>query len=68
MKLIHRYKLQIVSGLGDRPTETPSNVVASLYRGHLDASYQCMITEMLEYGRFDDFIGSVIRSTAVHGE
>ena len=67
MKLIHRFEVKVMSG-EENQKEGPSTVITSFYRGHLDGAYQAMVSEMLEYGCFDNFVCSVIRSVVVDGE
>ena len=68
MKLIHRYELEINSGIEGRVAEKTSKVVVSFYREHLDTAYQQIIADMLDYGRFDGFIGSIIGTVVLNGE
>ena len=68
MKLIHRYEVNVVSGRKGRANEKPSRVMTSFYRQHLDSAYQKMISDMMDYGRFDNFISSVIRSLVIDGK
>ena len=68
MKLLHRYEAKIISGCQHRGDDKPVPVMTSIYREYLDAAYQQMIIEMLEFGRFDQFIGNMIRAVAVHGK
>ena len=67
MKLIHRYEARVMSGRPGYEHEQFSTVVTSFYRPHLDSGYQRMISEMLEYGRFDGFIHDMIGTAATTG-
>ena len=67
MKLIHRYEVQVMSGRPGYEHEQLSTIVTSFYRPYLDSGYQRMIVEMLEYGRFNEFIHDMIGTALTTG-
>ena len=69
-QLLHRYTLKISkSAEGAEQVEAPiMEVVASFYRGAVDAGYREMVKNMIDVGLFDEFLAAVLQGLVHQGK